>query len=207
MIKFTPRVHENIRSLFASGRGVFPRVENGSSGVVLQNTPYISPIKGGKDYKNLLKFFFRSCNGKVTNNFRSNIERKIALFWFPYRYDPNKHLVEVIKLKDKILGFYALDFEQSSSSLCVDFMALAPDIKNTKMAVYSLLNIGKRIVDVAKKYKKESILWQVDLSNESAKTLYDHLPYDRYWLSDKSFGQYTIKLSKFENALNSNIGN
>ena len=124
---------------------------------------------------------------------------KILVLFYKLHYSPKTDVVEEIRLNDKILGCYAIRLPKNGDSAEINFLAVAPEIKDTKQSLRTLYDMGMRIVEHVLDNNKRFLQWEADKDNYGAFQLYQRFPAKK-----KNFKRrvtYTINIADFYDTL------
>ena len=203
MIDIRPNCVQNIRQNLSKQRfGIY-------NSNIVQKEPVFRPIDDKFEMNNVLDFFISSFNqtagnaglSSKTNWFSRTYEKCIQKIWLliekkrALRGDAD---VEVVQNGDKILGCYSLSYEKNKSY--INFLAVNPDIKNSKMTVKTLLNMANRISEKTKSKGLNTISWTTDRRNKKAYMLFDKFP--AYKHSGCASVDFSVSVSNFDHVLN-----
>lgn len=204
MIEIRPNCVQNIRQNLSRQRfGVY------GGGSASPTEPVFKSVNGKQEVSDVLNFFVDSFNesagtagltGKknIFGRFYENLSQKIWLLLQKYCPLVRDTELEVVKQEDKILGCYSLSYNGSNSY--INFLAVSPDIKDSKMTVKTLLNMALRISEKTKSKGLNTISWTTDKRNQKAYRLFDKFPANKY--SNGADVDFFISVSDFDKTLN-----
>ena len=182
MIDIRPNCVQNIKKNLSKQKfGVL----NGNS-ATSSTEPVFKQVKEKTEIREVLKFFLNSFNesagsagisgknrleklyGRLTQSLWASLER--------YQASLKDTVVEVVKEKNKTIGCYSLSFDSLKNNSYINFLAVSPEIKNSKMTVKTLFNMANRISEQTKSKNLDVISWTADARNKKAYRLFDKFP-------------------------------
>ena len=173
--------------------------------------PISSPLGAYRTAKLFLKTYNHSAGkagidgektfwGRLSNKFwQKTWARAQSYFCWRGNLFKKNYITEVVKDDDKTLGYYSLYLNKSGDCAQINYFGINPDIKKSKMAVPTLLNMAQRISEYAKSRRIGHIGWSTNKENKRAFMLFDKFPAEKFDQGD--YVDFIIPVSDFDKTL------